>query len=79
MNQLFLPFQFLLGTEIFAQSLSPEDLLTLSQSQSQEDDPNDKDYFPPSGSDSSILSGFSQVRKIIVCKMVYNFQNHNTG
>lgn len=41
--------------------MSDDEMLSLSQSQSQEDDKDDEDYFPPSNSDSSIISGCSEV------------------
>jgi hypothetical protein len=57
-------YVLLLGTEIETHYLSADDILSLSQSQSQEDDQNDEDYFPSSGSASSILSGFSEVTNL---------------
>jgi hypothetical protein len=44
--------------------MSDDEMLSLSQSQSQEDDMDDEDYFPPSNSDSSIISGCSEVNII---------------
>lgn len=40
--------------------MSDDEILSLSQSQSQEDDKDDEDYFPPSNSDSSMISGCSE-------------------
>jgi hypothetical protein len=44
--------------------MSDDEILSLSQSQSQEDDKDDEDYFPPSNSDSSMISGCSEVNTL---------------
>ena len=44
--------------------MSDDEMLSLSQSQSQEDDMDDEDNFAPSNSESSIISGCSEVNII---------------